>query len=128
MSTFRGGGYSATRLADGRVLVSGGFGEPSGYLATAETYDPVQGTWSLTASMSTAHHSHRATLLADGRVLVSGGNIGDRGDARAELYSPFVVATTKQSCWSKGWQRVRRADGTAFRNRGDCIRYVRIGK
>ena len=51
-------GHGATRLADGRVLVSGGFSNISRFLATAEIYDPAQSTWSLTGSMSTDRNGH----------------------------------------------------------------------
>ena len=69
--------HTATALSDGRVLVSGGFGQRQCYLASAEIYDPALGTWSLTGSMSTARYSHTATVLPDGRVLVSGGHNGE---------------------------------------------------
>ena len=36
---------SATVLADGRILVTGGYGDPAP-LATAETYDPTTATFS----------------------------------------------------------------------------------
>ena len=46
MSTARSD-HTATLLPDGRVLVSGGYGQR---LGSAEIYDPALGTWSLTGS------------------------------------------------------------------------------
>jgi hypothetical protein len=43
MATARGG-HTATLLADGRVLVTGGF-DGSEYLATTEIYDPMTDTF-----------------------------------------------------------------------------------
>ncbi len=77
---------TAVRLANGRMLVVGGFGRdcpPSvlnGYscqpLATAEIFDPVSGRWSMTAPMPQARGGASATLLSDGTVLVVGGYEG----------------------------------------------------
>jgi galactose oxidase-like protein/Kelch motif protein len=91
-------GYTATMLPDGEVLVAGGSsttgGSSPGPLATAELYDPRNGTWTATGSMSTARTGHTATLLRDGKVLVAGG-VAAFGDyvprsplASAELYDP----------------------------------------
>jgi hypothetical protein len=90
--------FTATLLADGRVLVAGG---DLGYdanpraLASAELYDPGTGTWTPTGSMLTGRYRHTATLLPDGKVLVAGGNIDSSGVvgidcclATAELYDP----------------------------------------
>jgi len=60
-------GHSATLLADGRVLITGG-GE-----ASAELFDPARGTFTPTGSMTTARYGATATLLANGKVLVTGG-------------------------------------------------------
>jgi nitrous oxidase accessory protein NosD len=38
------------------------------------------------------------------------------------------VATTKDQCKNNGWQAHLRANGTAFKNQGDCIQYVNTGK
>jgi hypothetical protein len=82
---------TATLLADGRVLIAGGDGDPEA-LASAELYDPATGTFSPTGRMLHARESHTATLLPDGRVLVAGG-IGAGGYpsgvlSSAELYDP----------------------------------------
>jgi hypothetical protein len=80
------GMVTATLLADGKVLVTGG-GSPT--LPAAELYDPTTGSWSATAKMLAVRLNQTATLLPDGNVLVVGG--GDRGLlmlASAELYDP----------------------------------------
>ena len=93
--------HTTTLLADGRVLVAGGFGNNS-YLATAETYDPVTGKWSPTASLSTARSHHTATLLADGRVLVAGGRNNNSRFASAEIYDPATGTWTAAGSMSVG--------------------------
>jgi len=68
-------GHTASRLADGRVLVAGGLA-PNWYAdptASAETYDPVTGVWTLTGALAFARIGHTATVLRDGTVLVAGG-------------------------------------------------------
>jgi len=42
-----------------------------------------------------------------------------------ELYE---VATDKEQCKKDGWKAVKRADGSSFKNQGDCIQYVNTGK
>jgi hypothetical protein len=85
---------TATLLADGRVLVAGGYGNRDEALASAELYDPVANTFSVTGSLADARGSHTATLLADGRVLIAGGGpaswLSDSSSylASAELYDP----------------------------------------
>jgi Kelch motif protein len=56
-------GFSATLLADGRVLVAGG----DGGFAAAELYDPSTGHWTVTGSMIDGRFGHTATLLAMAR-------------------------------------------------------------
>jgi hypothetical protein len=83
--------FTATLLADGRVLVAGGAAASDGHmLASAELYDPNSGTWSLAGSMKDGRQDQTATLLRDGRVLVTGGLGGPDGSptASAELYDP----------------------------------------
>ncbi|MFG5777349.1 kelch repeat-containing protein [Comamonas sp. J-3] len=63
--------HTATLLADGRVLVTGG--DNNGALATSELYDPASNSWSAGGNLKTARIAHTATLLSDGKVLVTGG-------------------------------------------------------
>jgi hypothetical protein len=67
--------HTSTALADGRVLVAGGYPDNTP-MASAELYDPATRTFSATGSMATARGFHTATRLSDGRVLVTGGNPG----------------------------------------------------
>jgi N-acetylneuraminic acid mutarotase len=80
--------HTATLLANGRVLVAGGF-TTSGASASAEVYNPSTGTWSATGAMTTHRSIHSATLLGNGQVLAAGGQ--DQNGAvlaTAELYNP----------------------------------------
>ena len=82
--------YTATRLADGHVLVAGGTGSDELATATTEVYDPSTGDWSSGDNMRVAREDHTATLLTDGKVLVVGGLHGQPRtvEASAELYDP----------------------------------------
>ena len=79
--------HTATLLPNGQVLVAGGY-DGSSALASAELYDPVNGTWAATGSLITARYAHTATLLANGTVLVTSGFDGTSQLASAELYDP----------------------------------------
>ncbi|MFT3707155.1 MAG: kelch repeat-containing protein [Archangium sp.] len=82
MATFRDSA-TATRLPDGRVLVTGGW---DGLAATSTTdlFDPITNTWSAGPPMASARFDHSATALRDGRVLVVAGT----NNSTAELYDP----------------------------------------
>jgi hypothetical protein len=81
--------HTATLLSNGKVLVTGGYGDTA-QLASAELYDPATGEWTSTRSMSTARVVHAAVLLPNGKVLVAG-----RYDvATAELYDPTTGTWT----------------------------------
>jgi hypothetical protein len=73
-------------LSSGKVLVVGGVG--SGYLSSAELYDPASNTWSATGALASARYGHTATLLPSGNVLVVGG-VGSGYLSSAEIYDPI---------------------------------------
>jgi hypothetical protein len=93
--TVRRVAYTATQLADGRILIAGGVpGLVGDALASAEIWDPVAGTVEPTGAMSVARADAAATLLNDGRVLVVGGATRSDGSASvtpvgaAEIWDP----------------------------------------
>ncbi|MCM3902465.1 MAG: hypothetical protein ND866_12225 [Pyrinomonadaceae bacterium] len=111
------GFHTATQLFYGHVLVAGGinvpFPLPTGFpaLASAELYNPLTGTWSMTGSMSTPRTTSTLTPLYNGRVLAAGGENMDLNVlSSAELYNPFT------GTWSPtGSLLVPRATHTATR-------------
>jgi hypothetical protein len=94
--TTRRTNHTATLLNDSTVLTTGGFSVSPNpvthkgditYLATAELFDPANGSFARTADMATARAYHTATILKDGTVFVTGGVDGSGTPlATAELY------------------------------------------
>ncbi|MDP9373603.1 MAG: kelch repeat-containing protein, partial [Chloroflexota bacterium] len=69
-------GATATRLADGGVLVAGGgtrIPPPVPASAATARYDPVGDRWFPAAPLREARFGHAAVALRDGTVLVVGG-------------------------------------------------------
>jgi hypothetical protein len=81
--------HTATLLADGRVLVSGGFDHSFHELRSAELYTTLSRRWTALPPMPVARGAHTATRLPNGRVLVAGGR-DHRGDTimPVEIYAP----------------------------------------
>lgn len=91
--------HTATRMADGRVLLVGGRDSNCGLdcewhsLPSAEIYDPATGTFVNTGSLNVSRFAHSAALLPDGRVIVFGGtsteDLGNTDQVRTvEIYDP----------------------------------------
>jgi len=85
-------GHAATRLSDGRLLLTGGQDATFQVTSSAEIFDPATSRFSITGSMSEGRVGHTATLLTDGKVLIVGG-----GGATAELFNPATGAFSPTS-------------------------------
>lgn len=116
-------GHTAVALADGRVLVCGGYVDgTSGPTATASLYDPSTDAWAQLPPMHWPRAKHVAVALADGRVLVAGGfatKAETLPTATAEVWSPS----------SGAWEIVAplssaRADHAAVREPSGAVRVI----
>lgn len=80
--------HAAVRLADGRVLITGGrLPDSDASLASGEVWEPTKDAWTPIADMPVARSGHELVTLADGRVLAIGG-----GDplTRTDHYDPSL--------------------------------------
>jgi hypothetical protein len=93
---------AAAPLADGRVLVAGGYYDDAGgdhYLASAEVFNPSTNAFSFAGigTMGTQRRGAVAAPLPDGRVLIAGGSYDDGTEqplASAEVFNPATGAFT----------------------------------
>jgi Kelch motif/Galactose oxidase, central domain len=114
--------HTATLLADGRVLIIGGYATGHVALASAEIYDPGTDTFSPTGSLVSPRGQHTATLIADGRVLIVGGFVGSSSLATAEIYDPGTgtfAATGSMSAGRGFHEATLLADGRVLVTGGD---------
>lgn len=118
----------ASLLADGRVLMTGGY--RSGYsittpalLATTRVFDPATNLWRSTADMPHLHGFHTQVTLQDGRVLVVSGyeDVTEMGRQEAsnlvELFDPATGAWTSPTTtpyWQVGHTTTLLNDGSVL--------------
>ena len=72
----------------GRVLIAGGLDNGSVVDASAELYDPANGSFTATGNMTAAREFETATLLANQQVLIAGGFGVSDALSSAELFNP----------------------------------------
>ncbi|HEX9267944.1 MAG TPA: hypothetical protein VF965_10715, partial [Candidatus Limnocylindria bacterium] len=87
------------------------------------TGGPVSGdpNWAaFVAAHPTWHVGATPFVIADdaGLWTVSNVHLGEQQAARGN----------KNDCKKGGWMDLARADGTSFKNQGDCIQYMNTGK
>jgi Domain of unknown function (DUF1929)/Bacterial Ig domain/Carboxypeptidase regulatory-like domain/Kelch motif len=86
-------------LADGRILVVGGYSGSSNPIgiANAEIFDPLNNTWTTVPSMSYRRWYPTATTLSDGRMLVTAGwqTTNHTNAGIPEIYDPSTNQWTK---------------------------------
>jgi uncharacterized repeat protein (TIGR02543 family) len=118
--------HTATLLANGKVLVVGGYSGNSS-LTSAELYDPSTGLWSMTGSLATGRYAHTATLLANGKVLVAGGKEGGSALSSTELYDPVAetwIRAGSMSCARSYYTATLLANGKVLVAGGEGISYA----
>ncbi len=98
--------HTANLLANGQVLVAGGFGVATSFiLSDAELYDPTTGTWTVTGSLNSPRENFTATLLPSGQVLAAGGyELLADGLFSTELYDPAGGTWTQTNSLNYGRQ------------------------
>ena len=79
--------HTAALLADGRVLVAGGWNGQ--VIPSVETFYPASRAWSATGRLITERDEHASAVLPNGRVLVAGGLNQNRDVlGSAEVFTP----------------------------------------
>jgi hypothetical protein len=81
-------------LANGKVLIAGGFNGTFDFVSASELYNPVNGTWQLAGAMQKLRQSATATLLPNGKVLAAGGSGNGSFLSSAELFDPSAGVWT----------------------------------
>jgi N-acetylneuraminic acid mutarotase len=93
-------GASFVLMANGKILVSGGF-DSGASVASTEVFDPSAEKWTTVGSLATSRQGHRSVLLPTGKVLVVAGGTGSVAHAcacgmhpaaQAELFDPATNA------------------------------------
>jgi hypothetical protein len=95
--------HRCVRLADGRILVTGGMinapvGTGGPATSSCEIYDPATNTLSATGSMLQPRMGHCLNVLPDGRVFASGG-FADWTDAGPNFAARLNTATNTTELW-----------------------------
>lgn len=102
--------FAATPLADGRVLITGGYSTlRRKTLNSAEVFDPKKQVFTaVRGSLSFARFGHTGVLLPDGRVLIVGGKVlATNDDVRdAELFDPKTETFRPAGMLAVGRDRV----------------------
>jgi N-acetylneuraminic acid mutarotase len=90
-------GHTATLLANGQVLIVGGYDPATGIIADAELYDPTAQEFIDLGNTNTPRFRHTATLLQNGQVLIAGGETDPTPSGAyntAEIFNPATGAFT----------------------------------
>ena len=84
-------GHGSVRLADGRILVTGGMTNGGVVTSNCEVFNPALLLFEAAPAMSSPRAGHGLTLLDDGRVLATGG-VGDWQNAALNFIAALNTA------------------------------------
>jgi hypothetical protein len=122
---------TVTKLADGKVLVAGGYhgsdiSAPDALLASTQVWDPSTLAFTPGGNLTAGRALHSATLLQDGKVLIAGGlaSGGQAYLASAEIYDPATgtsTATGDMATARAGQVAARLPDGRVLVTGGDLV-------
>ena len=109
--------WSSRNFSAGTCTVVAGAGGPPFYsLATLNTICPNAVVVGFGVNIGTFNPSYN--------VYTDGVNF----NGTTYDFEPYQPATDKEQCKNGGFKLVTRADGSTFKNQGDCIQYVNTGK
>ncbi len=109
-------GPTATLLASGKVLVTGGLTWRNGaavFCDTAEVYDAGAGAFETPIPMNVARLGHQTTRLLDGTVLVSGGWTGSVASPTATAATEIFLFVSNTFTPASSMQQARAFFGSA---------------
>ena len=119
-------GHSATLLANGQVLIVGGFDPTTGIIADSELYDPAAQVFIDVGNTNTPRFHHTATLLQSNQVLITGGATDATPSGAyntAETFNPatwtFSPVSANMISGREGHSATRLNDGTVLIAGGD---------
>ena len=94
--------FTAVRLNDGRLLVTGGVDAAGAVISGCEVYNPATNAFTPVASMNSIRAGHAAVTMADGRVMVAGGtnNFADLTAAITNAVNTVEIYNPTTNTWS----------------------------
>jgi hypothetical protein len=108
--------WSSRSYSDGScTVVAGGGGAPFYSLATIQTICPNAVVVGFGVNIGSNNPSY--DVYTD--LVNFNGTTYD--------FEPYIVAEARDQCKNGGFSNVKRADGSSFKNQGDCIQYVNTG-
>jgi len=141
-----GNGYQAAPQAEQAFVVTGTV-QVITFISNLPSPGVVGGTYTLSAtgggsgnpvifssatSGTCAVAGNQVSALAAGTCVVAANQAGSLGYFAApevtRTFSIVAVPTSKDSCKDDGWKSVARANGSTFKNQGDCVQYFNAKK
>jgi hypothetical protein len=95
---------------------------------TCTIWSNLDGTNPLGANWAAVVAAHPNWRVSDDAPFIVADDPGIWTVSNVHLGEAEDVATDKDECKDGGWEDMTRADGSSFKNQGDCIQYVNTGK